>query len=85
MMAQGEAGVILFQNQGSSEEEGKVDQSPEVSVGLCMVSTRAIWGMLPDSSCMRQGSEAYLQLESSSIDSLISEESVWMCACFCAI
>ena len=44
MMAWGEVGVILFQNQGSSEEEGRVDQSPVVSVGLSTVSSHAVWG-----------------------------------------
>lgn len=44
MMAWGEAGVILFQHQGNSEEEGRVDRSPEVSVGLSTVSAHAIWG-----------------------------------------
>lgn len=81
MMAWGEEGVFLFQNPGSSEEEGKGDQSPEVSAG----QTHAIWGILPGSSCMWQDSEAYLQLDISSVDSFVSRESVWMCACFCAI
>lgn len=43
-MVWGEAGVIFFQNQGSSEADGRIDRSPEVPLGLSMISTHPIQG-----------------------------------------